>query len=47
MTADDDHAATLLTIHLCGYRSPCRAPHCSHTVTVIVRKAERNGRFLR
>jgi len=47
MTDDDDHAAALLTIHLCGYRSPCRALHCSRMATVILRKAESNGRFLR
>ncbi|HXQ22298.1 MAG TPA: hypothetical protein VN812_11540 [Candidatus Acidoferrales bacterium] len=47
MTDDDDHAAALLTIHRCGYRSPCRAPRCSRTATVILRKAESNGRFLR
>ena len=47
ITADDDHAAALLTIHLCGYRSPCRARHCSRTAAVVLAKAESNGRFLR
>lgn len=46
-TDDDDHTAALLTIHRCGYRSPCRAPHFPRTATVILRKAESNGRFLR
>jgi len=47
MTDDDDHAAALLTIYLCGYRSPCRAPHCSSTATVIRRRRATAGFYAR
>jgi hypothetical protein len=43
---DAADAAALLTILRRGYRSPCGAPRCPRTATVIVRKAESSGRFL-
>jgi hypothetical protein len=39
--------ATSLMILSCGYRSPCGAPHCPRPATLILRKAESSGRFLR
>jgi hypothetical protein len=40
-------AATSLTILSCGYQASCSATRCVRRATLILRKAEGSGRFLR
>jgi hypothetical protein len=44
---DVDTEAAQLTILHCGYHASCRGRGCSEIATLILRKSDRSGRFMR
>ncbi|MSU35987.1 MAG: hypothetical protein EXS36_12965 [Pedosphaera sp.] len=47
MSIDSDTGAAQLTILHCGYRASCRERRGSAVATIILRKSDRGGRFMR